>query len=122
MNPEKQRIAIAEKCGWRFVPEHDRMSPGGHEQISYPESWINPDGEDDVLPDYLNDLNAMHDAEKVLDEKQQVWYLQKLSQIRLRQGISGTIARVIDKTTFATATQRAEAFLRATGLWTEDKP
>jgi hypothetical protein len=71
------------------------------------------------IPNFLNDLNAMHEAEKLLSEKQQVWYLQKLTQARLREGVGGMIACMIDKTTFATALQRAEALLRTIGKWKE---
>lgn len=74
-------------------------------------------GECGYLPDYLNDLNAMHEAEKILDERQSVWYLQKLTQVRFKDGVGGMIACMIDKTTFATARQRAEAFLRTIGKW-----
>ena len=68
MTREQQlRIAIAEACGWtdvRITPEegHGYMSErivGLHPEQS------NPDNSE-WLPDYPNDLNAMHDAEKVL--------------------------------------------------------
>lgn len=43
MTPEAQRIAIAEACGWQLL--------GG--------MWHHPIG--GFIPDYLNDLNAMHE-------------------------------------------------------------
>lgn len=113
MTPKAQRIAIAEACGWNSIG----MFNGNPKQPSGFPPGIDKGPES--LPDYTTDLNAMHDAEKVLTEKQQVWYLQKLTQVRFKQGVGGMIGCMIDKTTFATAAQRAEAFLRCLNLWTE---
>jgi predicted Zn-dependent protease len=70
------------------------------------------------LPDYLNDLNAMHEAERMLlakcgnDPQDDLWiyYLANLlmsAPLCLRE--------------HATAAQRAEAFLRTIGKWEESK-
>jgi hypothetical protein len=61
------------------------------------------------MPDYLNDLNAMARAEKVLNEEQRGEYRHELIDML------GT------NWGFATAAQRAEAFLRTIGKW-EIKP
>jgi len=118
MTPEEQRIAIAEACGWK------RIAPFkvGREKCDWP-VW-EKDGKrasilTSTLPDYLNDLNAMHEVEKILNEKEQVWYLQKLTQVRFREGIGGMIGCMIDKIAFATAAQRSEAFLRTIKKWKE---
>jgi hypothetical protein len=50
MTPEAQQIVIAKACGWR----KDKRGLG----------WLTPSGEYSELPDYLNDLNAMHTALK----------------------------------------------------------
>ena len=95
MKPERQRIAIAEACGWRT----------GYRD---PEAWH-------PLPDYLNDLNAMHEAEKVLSRGE--GYHQKGGF-----GLYKTaLAEVCDEQhpIDATAAQRAEAFLRTIGKWEE---
>ncbi len=88
MKPEQQRIAIAEACGMiRYSDTH----------------WLTSedDGEVIPLPDYLNDLNAMHDAEKVLNLDQWHYYKQWLGEFsRTQNGVH------------ATAAQKAEAFLR----------
>jgi hypothetical protein len=101
MTPEQQRIAIAESCGWKT----------GYRD---PEAWH-------PLPDYLNDLNAMHEAEQVLFPvkvhdlhgpdlvKEYGAILQHLCC-----GHPGGAIR-------ATASQRAEAFLRTIGKWEEAK-
>jgi len=92
MTPEAQRIAIAEACGWKT----------GYRD---PEAWH-------PLPDYLNDLNAMHDAEKVLFGRKD-W-----SACTYDEHIN--VATSSWKWN-ATASQRAEAFLRTIGKWEESK-
>ena len=97
MTPEQQRTAIAEACGWKT----------GYRD---PEAWH-------PLPDYLNDLNAMHDAEKVLtgqaasDYDMHLWIVIKRDWDEANNPLA-TIA-----SWHATAAQRAEAFLRTIGKW-----
>ncbi len=96
MTPESQRIAIAEACGWT-KKTNNTMRP----------MWHNPKGVPiGFIPDYLNDLNAMHEAEKILTEYQDREYR---SHLILATG-SGEHR--------ATATQRAEEFLRTLNIWT----
>lgn len=52
MTDEQMRIAIAEACGWKLI---QRLQSGWH-------GW-REQGPLQELPDYLNDLNAMHEAE-----------------------------------------------------------
>lgn len=106
MTPEKQRIAIAEACGWRVISVHQGLSLP--ENL---EAWTQ-DGRccrfKKDIPDYLNDLNAMHEAENMLtDEEYAVFtlWLGPLTKIREREYIS------------APAAERAAAFLRAKGLY-----
>jgi len=94
MIPKEQRIAIAEACGWTK----------GYD-------WSRSDGIG-VLPDYLNDLNAMHEAEKALDGMDQLTYLAKLHEGNHYCSWAGTCA---------TAAQRAEAFLKTIGKWTTNQ-
>lgn len=72
-----------------------------------------------TLPNWPGSLDAMAELECLLTERQQVWYLQRLNQVRLRQGIGGMIACMIDKLAFATAAQRFHAFGLTMGLWKE---
>ena len=60
-------------------------------------------------PDYCNDLNAMHEAEKVLNKEQWVAYGRELSRLNVFPMVH------------ATAAQRAEAFLRTLGKWEDTK-
>jgi hypothetical protein len=76
MNPEAQRIAIAEACGMKWTLSDDGWwdGPSGNEGISY-ERML------DRLPDYLNDLNAMHEVEKALFGPKWVAYVEHLSRL-----------------------------------------
>lgn len=107
MNPGKQRIKIAEACGWRWCSADRGLPPDALpviENICF-------------LPDYLYDLNAMHEA-----ENQCVW-TSKWAQYKVN--LRWVCER--DKDQFghydcvrATAAQRAEAFLRTLNLWEEE--
>ena len=87
MTPKAQRIAIATACGWGRP-----------------------------YPDYLNDLNGMHEAEKILTVGQRVTYASQLCLIW-----TGHTDRAVPIWFWieATARQRAEAFLRTLKLWEE---
>jgi DNA-binding transcriptional regulator PaaX len=102
MKPEQQRIAIAEACGWRKMEAPKELGFGA----SAPDKcWYFTH----QLPDYLSDLNAMHEAEKILNTNQAADYCELLRPI-----ICGCWRLV-----HATAAQRAEAFLKTLGLWEE---
>lgn len=84
--------------------------------------WVRPNGK--ILkypPDYLSDLNAMHEAEKTLTHEQQDQFIQELYRglIAPAEAEYGTIplGSRIWIYLHATAAQRAEAFLRVKGLW-----
>jgi hypothetical protein len=66
-------------------------------------------------PDYLSDLNAMHEAEKMLTPQQQSDYSFSLS--------AGWMSDRRDnwRGCHATATQRAEAFLRTLNFWKDNQ-
>lgn len=66
-------------------------------------------------PDYCADLNAMHEAEKVLTIPQEKDYFFNLEEI-----VGDLIwFRSSPKSHRATARERAEAFLRTLGKWEE---
>lgn len=112
MKPVDMQLAIAEACDISR-PTCDRI--GGCLHDLNPAYRCKCDDEYRALiPDYLNDLNAMAGAEKVLNDEEYARYalwLGPLTNQRVRSYIS------------ATALQRAEAFLRVKGLWkTLDTP
>jgi hypothetical protein len=121
MTPEAMRIAIAEACGWKqrkpvTTEYHKWARPGQSDFI-----WS-----DDFIPDYLSDLNAIHEAEKVLIEK---GGMECASRYRfgeiLFEMIGGSYGPDGENESsdsnfllaHATAAQRAEAFLRTLNLW-----
>lgn len=107
MNPIQQRIAIAQACGWTKSPHTPTVWRFNGE--SYTE---------DEIPDYPNDLNAMHEAEQHLvgypTDVYSTQYGRYHSQLRVICN-HATYATLV-----ATAAQRAEAFLRTLELWTEN--
>jgi len=98
MKPEQQRIAIAEACGWHC----NQFGLWGIDFV---------DGVSGSPPDYLNDLNAMHEAEKILTAQQRRSYVNCLFNLPVSE---------CESNTFATAAQRAKAFLRTIGKWEEE--
>ena len=95
-------IAIAEACGWKHEFDGNYEDPEWY--------WIppnDPDG-DGEPPDYCNDLNAMHEAEKVLIKKHYDSYEHRLGM-------------TVNRPWHATARQRAEAFLRTIGKWEDEQ-
>ncbi len=117
MTPEAQRIAIAEACGWTVINDtlcHVTPDKDGLPQIA----WIAR------LPDYLNDLNAMAEAEKVKGMAFDSDYAYWLAHIAVRdRGLDEDRLNVGDGFQIAltaTAAQKAEAFLKALNFWKED--
>jgi hypothetical protein len=98
MTEQEQRIAIAEACGWYDIGE-----PTWNKRVL----GMLGQGPLRNIPDYLNDLNAMHDAEKMIQKNaDHVFdYMDNLEQV------TSFVPH------FATAAQRAEAFLRTLNLW-----
>ena len=103
MRYEQQQIAIAKACG----------------RVQRPDGLWFPEGKNygsQGIPNYLNDLNAMHKAEKMLTPEQLVDYCAFSLRVATGEGC------VTDyKMIRATAAQRAEAFLRTIGKWEECK-
>ncbi len=116
MKPEAQRIAIAEACGWK---KYDNPHENDWHRYSAP-IGTSPFLGRHALPDYFNDLNAMHEAEKVLTDEQDLEYSEALEQVvSARFGCNN--AEDMRRLRSATAAQRAEAFLRTIGKWEETK-
>ena len=104
MNNEKQKIAIAEACGWTKIGHYEQEITGRKPTNGFYET----------IPDYLTDLNAMHEAEKVLDPDDYAQYEQNLR--KTYPVFMGGGFHLLH----ATAAQRAEAFLRTVGKWAID--
>lgn len=110
MTEQEQRIAIAEVCGW----VHDgSVTPAPRGQPVFREWWQSPRAERahsaDDLPDYLHDLNAMHEAEPFV-----------MNRVVQGENTYDYILGIVcakEPIWHATAAQRAEAFLRTIGRW-----
>jgi hypothetical protein len=128
MNKQAQRIAIAQACGWTHLRKADCLwgTAPNTDYSSLPDKWYaGCPGDTRNVPDYLNDLNAMNSAEKVLNP------------VRVSRGGDyppesegwGKYVFCLLKTCeannvspcHATAAIRAEAFLRALSLWVPEE-
>ena len=104
MNKEEQHFAIATACGLKNVHmvTIQNVTKQGDDRkigITSDSGWV---------PDYLNDLNAMHEAEKVLTK-----------DAFLVDAYFNYIRDNFGQAWHATASQRAEAFLKTLGLWSD---
>jgi hypothetical protein len=104
MTDQKINVAIAEACGWRPRHHCNGFYREGHD------GWI------EQLPSYCSDLNAMHEAEKVLPYEKLGDYLNRLVELTGYCDTKTWTQANFDLNT-ATARQRAEAFLRTLGKW-----
>ena len=114
---------LSKEPAWHLISPEGKMKCGieiWHETRYGTESNYEPfEGElvnylniSDV-PDYLNDLNAMHEAVKTLPQNMKPRYFSCLCAV-----VSGAIALWgYSEATEATAAQRAKAFLKTLNLW-----
>lgn len=102
MTDKKINHAIAQACGIAKAYKHIVLYRTDADGWTY------------NCPDYCNDLNAMHEVEKVLNDP---------AMRRAYSSILGCLVKgyICLDATYATARQRAEAFLRALGKWEEGK-
>ncbi len=105
MTDEQINKAIAEACGWEQITQDNKPE----------EIWEHKNPPymcrvESKIPDYLNDLNAMHEAEKMLNRESGYHEI----------GGYGLYLVALEHNASATARQRAEAFLRAIGRWEEE--
>lgn len=122
MSPDAQRVAIAEAVGWRkdeasnnicWIPPGSPQPPRGQYYTLRP-------------PDYLNDLNAMHEAETICLIKPlsspENDYMPECEQIAIR--IDSYRKQFLMGLSYgfqATAAHKAEWLLKALNLWDDSK-
>lgn len=101
LSEEEQKIKVAELCGWMY--DGKRVVATGRPEenvwIHNESSWHSGWARRFELPNYLNDLNAMHEAEKRLSPEDRGRY-------EIRLGIIYYYS-----VWHSTAAQRAEAFV-----------
>ncbi len=108
MTNEQINIAIAKACGWT---DTKIVNDGG--KLMYGQTEV---------PDYRNDLNAMHEAEKALDDDHLYIYGNILDYITRKAKIPMSYVHKPEAGMYpelfrATARQRAEAFLKTINKW-----
>jgi len=132
MKEQEQRIAIARSLGFK-ISRIDRDDDGEITFIwcdEYPKQWEGKSTRP-WLPDFTKDLNAMHEAEKVLIRRGlKTAYVEELARIAHNDYISQTgyeIQDIMDsKEVFEIlismpAPMRAEACCKTLNLWTQTK-
>lgn len=130
MKPDKQRIAIAEACGWLQKTEYNSLA-GWHKMTNtivdefFCKYTYDKDTKQRIgyvwkatseLPKYLTDLNAMHEAE--------VLNFRSISAVeRYRAALHGVLVAkfAVESDITSCASHRAEAFLRTLNLWEESE-
>jgi hypothetical protein len=110
VNKDQVRIKIAEACGWEL--KSNGLSPmwsWQNESLTHRIKWVahKEMASQGVLPDYLNDLNAMAAAESIIIKA-------GAQTIRLYED---ALQKFVANIVFATADHRAEAFLKTLNLW-----
>jgi hypothetical protein len=106
MTDEQIDRAIARHMGWKYLHKIEQSV-----SIHYGWCGINPEtGYDEFIPDYCNDLNAMHKAEETL------------TGLLLDKYVDNCMAEVEywpSHLLYLSARRRAEAFLQTIGKWEE---
>jgi len=83
LKPKAVRVLVAELCGWTKLKYDNHYTPAelfgwpyrkGHWRESHPIEL-------EQVPDYLNDLNACHEFEMGLSDKEEREYAEHLSNI-----------------------------------------
>lgn len=149
MTPESQRIALAEWAGWTirkrpsptagsmqewfwYKPGNDLFKPDFvmTVQFGFPSGNRCGNPIPDTVPNYLSDLNAVHELEKRLTERQRAVYGDTLNTVCyafdhdyyqgwIATSDCGSFARGLYTIANATAAQRYEALLKTLSLWKE---
>jgi hypothetical protein len=115
MTDEQINAAIAEVCGWEDItesvaPEEFRRRATGMLRDKHGNRTPLKQ-----IPNYCADLNAMHEAERVLTKAQWQEFVDDLAEGW------GSVSDAWKDVCHATARQRAEAFLRTLGKWEEEQ-
>lgn len=116
MNRTDQIIEIAKFCGWTMIENSSTIILGGA-WVGYPPK-MQIIGHKESLPNYLDDLNAMHEAEKSFDDN-----IQDAGSLRYRYSshLYNTVVPKNEQPCRASAKHRAEAFLKTINKWKDDE-
>lgn len=121
MTDEQMNVAIAEHCGWRR-PSHKDCKKAKKNMVIGDSWWLNPNGDLEHprhIPNYCGDLNAMHEAEKMLNKGQHWYYINELTVLTEAEWTA--CLDEVFVVAAATARQRAEAFLKTVNKWEDEQ-
>lgn len=131
MNEQQQRIAIAKACGWTDIYSsgvsgkrsvngdlNGKRFYGTKGKLGYEREYVK-------LLNYLHSLNAMREAEKTLTSDQLTEFTRQLCKLFFPASCDIKTPHmswaVLGILVTASASQHAEAFLRALGLWKDEQ-
>ena len=117
MTPEAQRIAILTAQGWTGFTRSGRRGEDG--PTGALRGTDSQGRENRIAPNPVRSLDAMHEAVKLLKKDQRNRYLNILSDITSTEDVDFDPVDSDFAWCEATASQRAEALLRALNLWTD---
>jgi hypothetical protein len=122
MTDEEIKITIAEFDGWKY----NGLGPVG---TLHSPNCSCFDGKECTMPDYLNDLNAIHEVEKKLKIGQAIECLKRLQEILIVEGNAPRLREALNSSSidklyhtiaffvYATARQRSIAIVKTIGKW-----
>jgi len=115
MTDEQINMAIAESLGWEdvggFYPHLLGTKPRFDKTGKIDARFV-----DQVVPNYCNDLNAMHEAEKTLSPSLAVNFIEHLKVVQQPRWWKTEHIQAW-MCIHAPARERAEAYLRTIGKW-----
>ena len=112
MTDSEINIAIAKDQGWKVSPFGGLYPPDLNQFHNLNQKF--------EVPNYCNDLNAMSEVVKGLNDQMSINYYHHLHNIVYPVKNKAAVYMIIGCVE-ATARQRAEAYLRVNGLWEENK-
>lgn len=93
LTQEEKRVKIAETCGWVWHPTAGKAEDYNSQQKAEAILCWSAPGDDfwrtQELPDYFNDLNAIHEARSNLNNDQKERYVGKLCEFSEMGGYDG---------------------------------
>lgn len=113
LTDEEMRIAIAEACGWK---PYKPITHDGWPLLMTPPKKPNKEGWLEPIPDYLNDLNAIHEAIMSLPINKRDQFDVELAVVVHGDFIRHQVRYQRFETTNATARQRCLAYLKTKGI------
>lgn len=119
MTNEEINRAIAEHLRWtqvRVIPPHPRRKSEGSTIAGNPPATSKD--RSILVPNYAEDLNALHEAEKTLDDHEHDRMRNQLWLLMIKTTERNKTSRRVHS---AEARERAEALLRTIGKWKENE-